>query len=462
MEEEKRKLLRKGGTMSDWHQALSVGLQGGDIMWTDAKVYPGDVLEHARSMMIKGGYVEYECYDDRGRSQGRAIIELVEWEDMARGLFLAVHLVASDEYYEYYARNSLNDGKGVYHVCGSERRSCAIRLGRQDRRELVHLEKWRLMSPVLMMESPYSKELGLRLVRKWVEDFTPVVAVPEPALPPAPRLPGGAGGGGQTGLDKAAAEALKELTRDDRPSEEVEEKVKGQRKEGIPKGSVGALLQRRAAEARDFQREKDKERKNRRTRRRSRSRGRRRDRARSPSKGKSRSEGSGTSETSQGFQKPSSRGEEELWRLSQKHPGKLLKDTMRELTRYLAERSTEGPEEEDWASRRVMAYINQVVLVQHPPAVIGIRNYRELITIGTGVDLLLQGRLPELGDLLSQRLKALETSFTEQGWHTAKHQELIPPMAASLTSEAERRRAAKLELSASKLKEMVQKNKSPK
>jgi hypothetical protein len=35
-------------------------------------------------------------------------------------------------------------------------------------------------------------------------------------------------------------------------------------------------------------------------------------------------------------------------------------------------------------------------------------------------------------------------------------------MAASMPSEAERRRAAKLELSASKLKEMVQKNKSPK
>ena len=196
MEEEKRKLLRKGGTMSDWHQALSVGLQGGDIMWTDAKVYPGDVLEHARSMMIKGGYVEYECYDDRGRSQGRAIIELVEWEDMARGLFLAVHLVASDEYYEYYAQNRLNDGKGVYHICGDERRGCAVRLGRQDRRELVHLEKWRLMSPVLMMESPYSRELGLKLVQKWVENFTPAVAVPEPDLPPAPRLPGGAGGGG--------------------------------------------------------------------------------------------------------------------------------------------------------------------------------------------------------------------------------------------------------------------------
>ena len=95
--------------------------------------------------------MEYECYDDRGRSQGRAIIELVEWEDMARGLFLAVHLVASDEYYEYYAQDRLNDGKGVYHICGDERRGCVVRLGRQDRRELVHLEKWRLMSPVLMM-----------------------------------------------------------------------------------------------------------------------------------------------------------------------------------------------------------------------------------------------------------------------------------------------------------------------
>ena len=154
-----------------------------------------------------------------------------------------------------------------------------------------------------------------------MENFTPAVAVPEPDLPPAPRLPGGAGGGGQTGLDKAAAEALKELTRDDRPLEEGEDKVKGQRKEGTPRGSVGALLQRRAAEARDFQREKDKERKNRRTRRRSRSRGRRREKVRSPSKGKSRSEGSETSETSQGFQKPSSRGRKSFGGCLKNTPG---------------------------------------------------------------------------------------------------------------------------------------------
>ena len=46
------------------------GLQGGDIMWIDSKSYPGDTLEHARAMMNKGGYIEYDCYDNRGRSQG--------------------------------------------------------------------------------------------------------------------------------------------------------------------------------------------------------------------------------------------------------------------------------------------------------------------------------------------------------------------------------------------------------
>ena len=72
-------------------------------------------------------------------------------------------------------------------------------------------------------------------------------------------------------------------------------------------------------------------------------------------------------------------------------------------------------------------YINQIVLTQHPPQSIGVRNSRELITLGTGIDLLLQGRLAELGDLMAQRLKALETSLGEQGWVTARHQELIPP-----------------------------------
>ena len=106
-----------------------------------------------------------------------------------------------------------------------------------------------------------------------------------------------------------------------------------------------------------------------------------------------------------------------------------------------------------------MAYLNQVVLVQHPPGVMGVRNHRELTTLGRAIDLLLQGHLGELGDLLVQRFKAIETAMADQSWSSAKHQELIPAQAASLTTETERKKAAKLELTQGKLRDMVARGK---
>ena len=150
-----------------------------------------------------------------------------------------------------------------------------------------------------------------------------------------------------------------------------------------------------------------------------------------------------------------------MWRLSKKSPGMLLRKGMQEMGRYLADRAPGEKEEEDWMANRMMAYVSQVILNQHPPASIGIRNHRELLTLGLAIDLLIQGHLPELGDLLMQRLKALETSFSDQGWHSARHQELIPSHAASLTTEAERRKTAKMEVAANKLKEITQKGKRP-
>lgn len=59
--------------------------------------------------------------------------------------------------------------------------------------------------------------------------------------------------------------------------------------------------------------------------------------------------------------------------------------------------------------------LNQVVLAQCPPQAIGVRNHRELTRPGTAVDLLMQGEAPVAGDLLVQRLKALETSHAREG-----------------------------------------------
>lgn len=75
---------------------------------------------------------------------------------------------------------------------------------------------------------------------------------------------------------------------------------------------------------------------------------------------------------------------------------------------------------------------------------------------------MLTGQLGALGDLLIQRVKALETSIGDMGCSTAKHQELIPPVGASLTSDPERRKAAKAEMAAMKLKEMVAKSRPSK
>ena len=157
----------------------------------------------------------------------------------------------------------------------------------------------------------------------------------------------------------------------------------------------------------------------------------------------------------------SPRGGEELWRQSKKHPGRLLKEGMKELSRYLADRAGDGGQEE-WSQRRVMAYINQVLLQQGGLQGIGLRNQREAVTLGTCLDHLLSGDLPALGDTLMQRLKALESSIQDQGWQSARHLEIIPPQAASLASMEEKDRAAKQELRMIKLRGAMSRVKSPK
>lgn len=78
-----------------------------------------------------------------------------------------------------------------------------------------------------------------------------------------------------------------------------------------------------------------------------------------------------------------------------------------------------------WDQRRVMAY--QIMLANHQRGGPGVRNQSEAVSLGSAIDLLLEGSLAALGDLLMQRLKALETAMQEQNWQSARHQELISP-----------------------------------
>eukprot|EP00435_Cladocopium_sp_Y103_P045195 s780_g12.t3 len=409
---------QEGGHLGRLGQPGHQWPQGEDLSWIDAGHHGGDILSFARSVMSRNSVVEYECYDGRGRRQGKACVRLIDWEDHAKEILRGAHLCASDGYYQWYASQELGEGQGLYHICTSKRKECAVRLGRGDRRELVHLEKWRMTNPLVMAEHDYSRAVALDAVSE---------------------------------LEKGLSGQL-----DEGPN--APEKPAGKPQ---PKSGVGALLERKAAERRAALEEKERARKGRTSKKdRSRSRGRRRRRDDSSSSHGRRGRGrSQSSDSSPGFQGPSTRGETEMWRRSQQNPGVLLKKGMQEMGRYLADRAPGEAGEEDWAAHRMMAYISQVILTQHPPASIGVRNHRELLTLGRGIDMLVQGQLPELGDLLMQRLKALETALVDQSWNSARHQEIIPPHAASLTTVAERRQTAKLELASNKLKEMTLKNK---
>ena len=105
----------------------------------------------------------------------------------------------------------------------------------------------------------------------------------------------------------------------------------------------------------------------------------------------------------------------------------------------------------------MVAWFHQVFLTQHSQTQIGLRTHREMLTLCLSIDMLTAGTLGELGDLLVQRLKALERSVVDGGWHMAKHQELIQKSDAVLTQDDEVDVTAKAELRALKLKEALEK-----
>ena len=140
---------------------------------------------------------------------------------------------------------------------------------------------------------------------------------------------------------------------------------------------------------------------------------------------------SGTDSQAEFYGKDSSRYES-LAEKARKKPGMLLKSGLTQMAKFLTIR-TGGTDEEasrGWRDQRVGAYLNQVLFTQHSQEKLGLRNVRELVTLAEAIDLLMEGQFAAVGDVLMQRMKAVESSVTD-GWQMASHQELIPPAKAS-------------------------------
>ena len=450
MEALRAELERKGGGQADWNDLLSEGLQLGDLGWIDCEK-DGDPLERSKELLCEGWLIEYQCYDIRHRAQGHAVIELLGWADQEARLLKGVHLAASDGYYEWYAEHSLSVDGCVYHLCEKDHRSCGYRGNRRDRRIIIHLDKWRAVNAGILEGQSYSHDVAVSRMRTAVSKM-----VPHPIGPPAPGPSHHAPAVGVGGIGSGLDEALMAGGFPPVPGLEHKDVTGSGEKKRDQKITVGKMLAGRAErheEAASSSQGKKKR------KAKGKDRAEKKKRSRGDGGGESTSEDNGSSDSSEApFQKLSTRGETDLWRQSQKSPGKLLKSGLQEMGRFLADRVGGNPME-GWEDRKVMAYINQVLLTQHPAQSLGVRNLREAQTLGMALDLLMNGNLGGLGDLLMQRLKALETAINEQSWGSARHQELIAPQSASLTNQGEKEAAARAELRSLKLRTSLMKNK---
>ena len=268
--------------------------------------------------------------------------------------------------------------------------------------------EWYAMAASQVIAGGYGSSAVLPLLKGALEaDMDARTRVGGPAsagglpAPPAPR----AEAAGSVGLDKALASLDGEPFSDEldalmagearrlRDETWLWRPATGPKPSVLPpaqqKASVNVFLAQKAAEranAADVHKKK-KKRKN-------------RDRGRSSSDSEVRPrdkrlhDDSDSSDSEQLFRKASSRGVD-LGKLSRQKPGCLLKSALREMRKYLSARGEASGS--DPAEGKVLSYLNQVVLNHTPAQKMGLRSHRELTTLATGLDLLLEGSLGHLG-----------------------------------------------------------------
>lgn len=393
----------------------------------------------ADETMEGGRYIEYCCYDSSWAPQGRAVVQLIRWEADGDFMFIGDHGPSSDGYYDWYVKQIGASGF-VFHICAGEASKCKAKKARGDARELIHIDKWRMLTPKLMLQHEYMVPEGLRLGEE------ELIKMARDLKGPAPL---------GTGLDVARKKLAEKVEKEDGGPAEA---LGAEPELGLMLGSGSELRSKKRGREPmgDFLAKQA-------SKQQAAGVGERKGKKKKKKKFKGRKEGevsltpSSSSEESSSFHAAPVRGGKELWRVAQKKPGRLTRLALDEMTRYLADKMEENEVEVRWRGQKVQAYLNQILFVAHQPTKVGLRTSRELTTLGVTLDHLLAGRLPQATDTLMQRLKALEASLQEGGWQVAKHLEIIPPSGASLMREKERELATKNELRSLKLKDAVSK-----
>ena len=336
--------LREGLSEEEAQKVLRLNRPVTDAGWVEAEDLGSEALLIAKETMEAGRYLEYACYESTGAPQGRAVLRLQSWEE--EGVLKASHGECSDPYYQWYADHDVRDRGAVYHVCTGRHSTCRFKLPRGDRRIVIHLDRWRLLSPAIMVRSDYMREKGETWGRVVLKEAA--AAKKSGAPPPRPL--------GDSGIEAALAEAAEggdfpppapeqpeRRAGEERASGSKEEVKKRRLEEHVREQMTRQDKRRRSKSPSRKRRNKDKSKKDK-------NKGRRRDSSEDSSGGRS-------SSASSHFQAAPARGGE-LWRQAQKKPGRLAQRSLDEMCRYLADRHETAEGDLTWAGQKVVAYLN--------------------------------------------------------------------------------------------------------
>ncbi len=195
----KEKFLQAGGSPADFESLGRGHLELGDTELQDGSTRPIEARAIATKCLQQGALVQMSCYD------GESVIIFEHWLDKSELVFRGQHLVASDEYYEWWATHDADFSRIGFHIC--EKPQAEVQGGAYPRGRVVHRTKWRMASPQTLIGGGFASTKALAYVSNSLDYHLATLrapAAPEPTAPLAEASPGQRPGGAAlhtTGLD---------------------------------------------------------------------------------------------------------------------------------------------------------------------------------------------------------------------------------------------------------------------
>ncbi len=135
------------------------------------------------------------------------------------------------------------------------------------------------------------------------------------------------------------------------------------------------------------------------------------------------------------------------------NPGRLTSRLLLKMQNLLAKEGAPINQERpgNMTPATATAYLLTVLIPTHREKM-GVRLLREMRTIAGAVDEIARGHPEEAGDILSQRLKALELQLVDNSWQRAQFLELIPQEGAGLSERSEQAMATREQMQEQKMR----------